>query len=288
MKILILLQKWKGGVGGGVKNISLELEKLGHSVKVISREDDLKLYSFASSVFKVRRLVKNLVQRDKYDIIYTQDWGLTFPLLFPYRIFKKKHFAMFHGTQFGLAGIFQNIVGRIMGKRLLVIGAPLKEKFKRSNLVYAGVNLDQFKPLRKKRIFLGWIEKGTEIPKEEDIQELAKLFKLKPLIAKNFSIPFDKMNSDFYNQCKVFVSLPPKTAGFNVCWIEAMAAGVPVIIGNEEGIGSELPFTKVKSKKDLFNLKNIKETDYYSWLIKSELIWKKHTQRLIQIFSGKN
>lgn len=95
------------------------------------------------------------------------------------------------------------------------------------------------------------------------------MLKLKPLIASNFSIPFDKMNKDFYNKCKIFISLPPKTAGFNVCWIEAMAAGVPIIIGNDEGIGCKLHFTKIKEKKDLLNLKNIKEKDYYSWLIKA-------------------
>ena len=38
MKILILLKKWKGGVGVVVKNLKKELEKRGHFVKTISRD----------------------------------------------------------------------------------------------------------------------------------------------------------------------------------------------------------------------------------------------------------
>lgn len=283
MRILILLKTWPGGVGGGVKNVIKELEKLGHQVNVIAREEDLKIYSFLKSIFIIRKIIKD--KGKNYDIIYTHDWSLAFPLFFPLPIYRKKHFCMFHGNQFGFGRILQNITGRMMEKRLLVIGDSLKKRFKKSNLVYAGVNLTQFKPLGKKRKNLGWIDKGTEILEKKDIDKLAKRLKLKPLITRNFSIPFDKMNTNFYNKCKIFISLPPKTAGFNVCWIEAMAAGVPIIIGNEEGIGCKLPFTKVKDKKDLFNLTNVKETDYYKWLIKSELIWKKHSKRLIEIFS---
>ena len=54
MKILILLKKWEGGVGSVVKHISNEFEKKGHQVKIISRENDLKIYSLRKSIFKLR------------------------------------------------------------------------------------------------------------------------------------------------------------------------------------------------------------------------------------------
>ena len=41
----------------------------------------------------------------------------------------------------------------------------------------------------------------------------------------------------WYNKLKVFLSFPPKYAGFNLCWLEAKAAGVPRIFGNENGVG---------------------------------------------------
>ena len=57
MKILIVLKKWKGGVGRVINSIKPLLEKEGHEVKVISREDDLKCFSMKSSWFKLQREV---------------------------------------------------------------------------------------------------------------------------------------------------------------------------------------------------------------------------------------
>lgn len=280
MKILIILSRWKGGVGVHVENISRELKKMGHEVYILAREDDLHLSSFLKSVIPMRRKIINLMKYNKYDIIYTQDWSIALSLIFPYPLFKNKHFCMFHGNQFGLGRVLQNIIGNIMGGNVFVIGDSLKERFKKSNLNYAGVDFDYFKNLGLKREYLGWIEKkGTEIIEEKDINRLAEKLNLKILIARNFSIPANKMNSEFYNKCKAFISIPPKKAGFNMCWLEAMAAGVPIIIGNEEGIGCRLPISRIYDKH--FEAKK----NYKQWLIDNEFTWKNHVKNLLRVFN---
>ena len=107
MRILILLKTWPGGVGGGVKNIIEEFRKLDHNVEVIAREEDLKIHSFLKSILKIRKIIRESVEN--YDIIFTQDWSLAFPLIFPFPIYRKKHFCMFHVHQFGFGRILKNI-----------------------------------------------------------------------------------------------------------------------------------------------------------------------------------
>ncbi len=289
MKILIFLSRWPGGVGVVINSIKKELENKGHKVVCISREEDLKIYS---SVKKLRNLRKNYIyytKKEKPDIIYTQDWSMALPLLFPYPLFSDKHFCCFHGNQLGKAKIIQKIIGELMRGKLIVVGDSLREKFLKSNLVYNGVDLEKFKPLNKKRVYLGWINKSTETLTKSEIFNLGKKLNLIPLIAENFNIPFDKMNKEFYNKCKVFISLPPVTAGFNLCWVEAMAAGVPIIIGNEEGIGRKIEITKFKSKKELFqNINKLDKKDYRKQIEKSYLTWKSHVDNLIKIWSLNN
>lgn len=285
MKILILIKKWPGGVGVVVKNVRNELEKKGHKVAIISREEDMKIYSLRQSIFPIRRKVKQLMKKERYNIIYTQDWSMALPLFFPFSAYRKKHFCCFHGNQIGKTRSLQTIVGKTLGKKLIVVGGSLKKRFPKSNLIYNGVDLDKFKPLKKRRDSLGWINKGTEILTKKEIISLAKKLKLKSLIAENFSIPFDKMNEEFYNKLKIFVSLPPVTAGFNLCWIEAMASGVPVIIGNNEGIGNKIQIDKVKSNKELFeSVKKFKGKDYRKEIEKSGLTWKNYTNKLLEIW----
>lgn len=299
MKILILLKKWPGGVGVVVKNIKKELEKRGHEIKIISREDDLKIYSLKDSIFPIRKIVKDLMKKGNYDIVYTQDWSLAFPLLFPFPIFKEKHFCCFHGNEIGKSKIFQDIVGKLMGNHLVVVGDSLKERFPKSNLVYNGVDLSFFKPLNKKRNYLGWINKGTEQLNKTDIIKISREVGLDPLITEKFKLPFEKMNEFFYNRCKIFLSIPPKTAGFNLCWIEAMASGVPIIIGNNNGIGEKLPITKVEgfgwdessSKEEKIKIikkavENAKPKEYRNWLIKHKgFTWKYHVNKLLKLFN---
>ena len=135
MKILIVLKNMcqKKGLPGGVGNANDEIKKafkkLGHKVDILSREDDLKIHSFSHSVFPLRKKILRLVKKEKYDIVYTQDWSLTLPLFFPYPILRKKHFACFCGREKTISIVLQNIVGLIMGKKLIVIGDRLKKTF---------------------------------------------------------------------------------------------------------------------------------------------------------------
>ncbi len=290
MKILILLKKWPGGVGGGIKNISKELKKMGHVPVAISREEDLKITSFLRSIFLLRKKIIELDKKEKFDIIYTQDWSAAFPLIFPYPVFKKKHFCMFHGNQFGLGKILQKIVGKIMGKRLLCMAPSIKRKFPNANINYCGVNLSQFRSLNKKRRYLGWIQKETEKISKEEMEEISKKVNIPLKIAKGFS--HEEMNSKFYNECKVFISLPPKAAGFQASWLEAMAAGVPVIIGNNEGAGEVQPFDKVyeeNNPKEIVEIiKHPKKINYRKWITENDFTWKRHAKKLIEIFKGKD
>ena len=297
MKILIILKNMgqKKGLPGGVGNandeIKMALEKLGHGVDILSREDDLKIYSLSRSIFPLREKIIQLNKEKNYDIIYTQDWSLILPLLFPYPILRKKHFACFCGREESKSIILQNIIGFIMGEKLIVIGDRLKKDFPKATLIYRGVNFKKFKPLHKKRYSLGWVDKGTEhksISKGE-LKEIADSFGLKLSIAKD--IPTNKMN-EFYNKCKVFISMPIQ-AGYNNVWNEAMAAGVPIVIGNDRGAGTMLPFDKVLDKEDKVRkikeiIKNPKKINYRKWLIENGFSWNNIAKKLLKVFSSSN
>lgn len=110
MKILIVLKNMDhqrglpGGVGNANEEIAKQLRKLGNKVDFLSREDDLKKYSLVNSILPLRKEIKKLMEKEDYDVIYTQDWTLTLPLLFPSRILKKETFCMFLWT----SGKFSN------------------------------------------------------------------------------------------------------------------------------------------------------------------------------------
>jgi len=279
MKILILLSRWAGGVGTVVKGIKKELEKKGHQVDIISRKEDLGFDTLLPSLLPLRKFLVKKMKEEEYDIIYTQDWSLVLPFLIPYPIFGRKQYCCFHGNQPTVTRAFQNLVGNYLGDHLIVVGDSLKERFPNSMLVHNGVDREKFKPLKKKREYLGWLDKITETISSEEIIKLSSQLNLKPLIAKD--IPFEEMNN-FYNKCKGFISLPPESAGFNLCWVEAMSAGVPIIIGNERGIGWKLPITKVKDIKEI--KKGIKGKDYIKWLDKNNLSWKENAEKLLEIW----
>lgn len=284
MKILILLRKKEGGVGTVVGNVSKEFKKKGHLVEVISREENLGKKSLLGSILPLRREVRKLMQEKKFDIIYTHDWSLALPLIIPFQRYKQKHFCMFHGNEINfISKIMQKLVGKILGPRLFVVGPTLKRRFQKSHEIYNGVNLNQFKPLGLKRKFLGWIDKDTEVIGGEDVRLLAKKLGLQLSVAKK--IPYKEMNT-FYNLCEVFISLPPHSAGFNLCWLEAIAAGVPVVIGNQEGIGKELPILK-QSRKNLFGkIKNFKKRKDRKWVVKNKdkFSWSHHAAKVLEVF----
>ena len=123
MKILFIVKERKkigfGGVETLMRNLTKELNKKGHIVDILSRKDDLKIKNTLQSLFSLRKKVKEIMKKKNYDIIYTQDWNIALPLLFPYPIFKKRHFCFFNATQSGKTFFIQLLVGILMGKRLL-------------------------------------------------------------------------------------------------------------------------------------------------------------------------
>jgi len=253
MKILMMIIRYQGGHGTVARELKKELQKRGHSIKIISREDD----NFTKK--QLRSFIKE--NGKDYDIIYTFDWSMALPLLFPYPIHLKKHYCSFHGHNPTKAGsVIQTIIGRFMGKKLVVVGDTLKKRFPKSTLVYNGVDFDTFKDLKKERKYLGWIERDYDLITKEEVIKLADKMGL-PLITANH-IPYTEMN-EFYNKCKAFISLPPFYTGFNLCWLEAKAAGVKEIIHNKNGIGYNL---------DSLNIKNF--------------TWKNSTNKLLEVFNG--
>ena len=284
MKILIILKKSRGGVGFANKRLAKAFKKLGHDIKIISREEDLGKKSLINSIYGVRRYIKNI--QVNFDIIYTQDWSLAFPLIFPYPIYFKKHFCCFCGNQPGIGKLFQQIIGQVFGKKLIVNGDSIKKRFPKANLIYRGIDFEEFKPLKKKRRYVGWADQCNETITENDLKKVNEKTKMSYLIAKD--IPVNKMN-DFYNKCKVFISLPGQGAGFNNVWAEAMAAGVPIVIGNYNGPGESFPIEKIKNRKNKINeikeiIENPKKLDYRKWLKEKKISWENSAKKIEQVF----
>jgi len=286
MKILIVLIRFAGGLGRSNIEIKRRLTKRGHLVDILSREDDLKIYNFVPSIFPLRKKIKQLMKKNNYDIIYTQDYSTNLPLLLPFPLFWKKHFSCFCGTKtWGIHKLVQYIVGMIMNKKLVVVCNELKKRFPKSTLIHRGINFKEFRKLGKKREFLGWADRDLEDISREDLQKISKSSNLKISVAKG--IPSNKMN-EFYNKCKVFVSLPYR-GGYNNVWAEAMAAGVPIVIGNKKGPGNIFPFNKVldsenKIEKIIKIIKKPKRINYRKWLIKKGFSWENKAKELINFF----
>jgi hypothetical protein len=259
MKIVIIIQRWFGGHGTVAKSLKKRLAEKGHEVVIISREDDLDSMSLVNGYKKLRKRM----EKETYDILYTFDWsiGLTF-------IDFKNHFCCFHGhTPQNIGKMLQSYVGNRLKENLIVVGDTLKERFPKSNLIYNGVDLDLFKPLGYERKYFGWVNKSSEIKNKEEIEKIAKEYQLPLLIAYN--TPYEDMN-EFYNHLKVFVSYPPEYAGFNMCWIEAMASGVPIVLGNEHGVN--IPLNN-KYPKDL-----------RKYVVEKDLTWKSNVEKLLELF----
>ncbi len=290
IRILIVLVRMKGGVGRYALETKNKLEKQGYYVKILSREDDIKIFSFIKSFLKLRKVVKN----KDYDILFTHDWSIAIPLLG-----FKNHFCTFHGTNHGIAGLLQKIVGKLFGKRLVVVGDNLKKIFPKATLVYEGVDLKQFKPNKKiKRIkgSVGFSNWTTGIYNYSLIKKAVKKSRGKFIVADGIK---KEQMGEFYNKLDCFISLPPSWTGFGLVWLEAMASGVPIIIGNNAGIGAKLPITKVEdfgwkeslSEKEKVRiiakaLKNADKKDYRTWLEKNKekFSWERHAEELMKLW----
>ena len=285
MKILIFLKKWPGGVGVIIKSIKEELEKRGHKVICISREEDLKLFSSIKNLFWLRKKYTELIKKENPDIIYTQDWSMAFPLLFPFRIFKKKHFCCFHGIQPGKGSVIQKIIGNLIGRKLIVVGDSLKKKFPKSVLIYNGIDLEKFKPnkkIKKIKNSVGFVNWKTKEYHYKEIKKAAKSVSKKLIVAEN--IPYKQMPK-FYQKLECFISLPPKCTGFNMSWIEAMACGVPKIIGNNAGIGSKLNINKVENFTSIIDaIKNCENKKFDLNKIKEMFITSGSVNKMLKIW----
>jgi hypothetical protein len=275
MNILIIIIRWKGGVGRVVKNIKRILEKKGHFVEVISREDDLNCFSTKQAFFKIRKEVK----KRNYDILYTQDWSCALPLLD-----KKKHYVSYNGIETKKSKFLQKIIGKLMGKKLIVIGDQLKEKFPKSTLAYVGVNLEEFKNLnlKRKKNTVGFANWNNSSYNYNQIKSAVKKSK-KKLIETQMKLN-KKDLIKFYNQIETFISLPEKFCGFNMSWLEAMSCNVPKIIGNYNGVGKSLDINHVEDFKDIEDaLKNAKVKKNYK--IDPRFNWEVHTNKILKTFN---
>ena len=243
MKIAIICISLEGGVGRVCREVKKELVKRGHKVKIIERGSSF------SNIWIVRQEIKD----EKYDVIYCQDWSCSVGFLFD-----KKQISCFHGNNPNFGYYIQTLIGRILGKKLIVVGPSLKERFPKSTMIYNGVNTKEFYDLKKPRKYFGCIDKKTEMYSEKDMREEAEEYDLPLLVAKD--IPKDKMN-EFYNKCEVFASYPPYSGSFNLCWLEARASGVQEVLGINNGIG----------------IHNIDNLEQFSW--------NNHVNKLLEIFN---
>jgi len=93
---------------------------------------------------------------------------------------------------------------------------------------------------------------------EKEMRDVAKEKGLEISIANK--IPSEKMN-EWYNTLKIFASYPPNYVGFNLVWLEAKASGVPLVLGNEFGIG----INKINNE----------------W---EEMTWENHINKVLEVF----
>ncbi len=134
MKILILYRTNKDSTGKFLKSLEKNLVKGRHKVKMVSRNENLHMPSLSSSIRGIKDFVSKEVDENKYDLIYTQDWSIAFPLLFPSKILFDKHYCLFHSVEETRAQskIMQKITGNLLGNHLLVRTEELKKKFSKA------------------------------------------------------------------------------------------------------------------------------------------------------------
>ncbi|HUW44056.1 MAG TPA: hypothetical protein VMV95_03805 [Bacillota bacterium] len=148
MKILLLYRTKDDPTGKFAKNIKDALEKKGCEIDSISRNEDLHIFSLSGSMDGLKNFVIEKDKENNYDIIYTQDWSIAFPLLFPTKILFDKHYCLFHdfekegGAQ---SKIFQKITGNLLGNHLLVKTEELKRNFSKSIISSDGLKVIDLK-----------------------------------------------------------------------------------------------------------------------------------------------
>lgn len=249
------------------------MEKAGHEVITLSREEDLKCFSTKAAWWKLRKKVKEI----KPDIIYTHDWSCALPIL----LFKN-HFVHLYGFETENP-IFQKIVGRLKGKKVTITNKTLKKQFPKATVSRPGVDLDEFYDMKQKRTpnsvgFANWETDFYSYDKiKKAVENLGYIFITTGMKLKKEDIP------KFYNKIETFISLPPKSAGFNMSWIEAMACGVPKIIGNYNGVGKILDINHVEDFENIEDaLKNAGIKKNYK--IDPKFNWEVQTNKILELF----
>ena len=229
MKVLFVITRRVGGVWRRVSELKECLKKLGWDVEVLSRDEDVGT-GFIGSFVKLRRKVK----KKTYDVLIAEDWSIALPLLG-----MKNLFCTFNGLSPNFpANMLQKLVYLCLGRRTIVVSNSLKEHFPKAKLIYGGVNLNAFRPKkakRSKKFRLGFAQnRFDETYRFELVKRVVDRIKDVELVVAE-GIPSEEM-PDFYNSLDAFISIPDKRAGFNLCWLEAMACNIPTI-GNDNGIG---------------------------------------------------
>lgn len=141
MKILIISRRKKDNVGDFSKLLKNKLIERGNKVEIFSREEDLNLPDLSSSMGGLKEFVKKKDVEENYDIIYTFDWSIAFPLLFPLKVFKEKHFCFFYDIEpsDGKSKVLQKITANMLGDHLIVRTKELKKKFPKAKLSEDGL-----------------------------------------------------------------------------------------------------------------------------------------------------
>ena len=145
MKILIVYRTQKDFTGKSIKDIKEGLEKKGYHVDSVSRNEDLNFPTLTSSMDGLKDFVIKKDKIENYDLIYTQDWSIAFPLLFPTKVLFEKHYCLFHDSEVeggAQSKIMQKIAGNLLGGHLLVKREELKKKFPKATLSKDGIGIE--------------------------------------------------------------------------------------------------------------------------------------------------
>ena len=170
MKILTYILRRKGGVGRVISSLEPELNKLGHTLEVVSREDDLNCFSLVDSIKKMNKDIK---KRD-YDILLTNDWSIALPFLF-----KRNHFSLFHGAEDRkLSNTFQKLVGNIIGRNLMVVGSKMSRTLPKATLTENGIDTKKFFDMKRSRRYMGWIKRDYDLINESEARFLPSGFRV--------------------------------------------------------------------------------------------------------------
>lgn len=286
MDVLLVHKTKIGGVAVHVKYLKKYLERKGFEVKEITRNEDLKMDSLVKSYQRMKDLFKRW-EKD-YDVIHAHDWSIALPAV---RAGIKNLVVTLHGlpTNF-VAKYFNDYIVKKLKNRVIVVSPYMLKRYPYATYIPNGVDLEVFKKYNignrtnRNVMILGVAQEYNK----SKIIAIAKKIGFSIKIAKG--IKNEEMPM-FYNQLDIFVSIPPKTTGFNLVWLEAMACEVPYIIGTNDGIGELLPIYKIKTFKDLeMLLRSIKEKKIpplrltREWIKANKFTWDTHVEKLIELY----